>query len=182
MFCFLIKNNHIKENIGTPEWCSTALTCFRKNPATPSDLAIHHAFHLAGCSLVPRPIPNFSMLHAEKQEGLVHEITCAMSQMTHSEGTQLQGTDRRSDAWGNGSGDKARLGVPEQVDGFPWIGIHGMWFPWAYPLKSMTCEWCHCNISTFWKSNLDLHGCLIYTTIMSSVISYTLSTNLIHPR
>ena len=27
-------------------------------------------------SLVPRPIPRFSMLHAEKQEGLVCKITC----------------------------------------------------------------------------------------------------------
>ena len=27
-------------------------------------------------SLVPRPIPSFSMLHAEKREGLVSEVTC----------------------------------------------------------------------------------------------------------
>ena len=27
-------------------------------------------------SLIPRPIPSFSMLHAEKREGLVSEITC----------------------------------------------------------------------------------------------------------
>ena len=27
----------------------------------------------------PRPIPNFSMLHAEKREGLVHEVTCSVS-------------------------------------------------------------------------------------------------------
>ena len=33
-------------------------------------------------SLVPRPIPSFSMLHAEKREGLVSEITCAMSIVT----------------------------------------------------------------------------------------------------
>ena len=33
-------------------------------------------------SLVPRPIPSFSMLHAEKWEGLVSEITCAMSIVT----------------------------------------------------------------------------------------------------
>ena len=31
------------------------------------------------CSLVPRPIPSFSMFHTEKQEGLVHEVTCSMS-------------------------------------------------------------------------------------------------------
>ena len=30
-------------------------------------------------SLVPRPIPSFSMLHAEKREGLVREITWAAS-------------------------------------------------------------------------------------------------------
>ena len=28
------------------------------------------------CSLVPRAIPSFSMLHAEKWEGLVRKITC----------------------------------------------------------------------------------------------------------
>ena len=30
-------------------------------------------------SLVPRPIPSFSMLHAEKREGLVREVTCGVS-------------------------------------------------------------------------------------------------------
>ena len=30
-------------------------------------------------SLVTRPIPSFSMLHAEKREGLVCKITCSMS-------------------------------------------------------------------------------------------------------
>ena len=31
-------------------------------------------------SLVPRPIPSFSMLHAEKlEEGLVREVTCGVS-------------------------------------------------------------------------------------------------------
>ena len=30
-------------------------------------------------SLVPRPLPAFSMLHAEKREGLVSKITCMMS-------------------------------------------------------------------------------------------------------
>ena len=30
-------------------------------------------------SLVPRPIPSFSMLHAEKRESLVREITCSVS-------------------------------------------------------------------------------------------------------
>ena len=29
-------------------------------------------------SLVPRPIPSFSMFHAEKQEGLASEIMCMM--------------------------------------------------------------------------------------------------------
>ena len=31
---------------------------------------------LAGVSLVPSPIPSFSMLHAEKREGLVCDVTC----------------------------------------------------------------------------------------------------------
>ena len=39
-------------------------------------------FHRGWLSLVPRPIPSFSMLHAEKREGLVSEITCAMSIVT----------------------------------------------------------------------------------------------------
>ena len=34
------------------------------------------------CSLVPRPIPSFSMLHAEKQEGLVSEVTWLCVTMT----------------------------------------------------------------------------------------------------
>ena len=36
----------------------------------------------AKISLVPRPIPSFSMLHAEKwEEGLVREVTCGVSCM-----------------------------------------------------------------------------------------------------
>ena len=31
---FFVKNNDIKENIGTPGQCSTALMCFRENPDT----------------------------------------------------------------------------------------------------------------------------------------------------
>ena len=29
-------------------------------------------------SVVPRPIPSFSMLHTEKQEGLICKVTCMM--------------------------------------------------------------------------------------------------------
>ena len=38
--------------------------------------AFFSAFTYITISLVPRPIPSFSMLHAEKREGLVSEVTC----------------------------------------------------------------------------------------------------------
>ena len=35
-----------------------------------------HSDNCERVALVPKPIPSVSMLHAEKQEGLVHEVTC----------------------------------------------------------------------------------------------------------
>ena len=42
---------------------------------SPESLSLSHCSWVTH-SLVPRPIPSFSMLHAEKREGLVREITC----------------------------------------------------------------------------------------------------------
>ena len=33
-------------------------------------------YYVCECSLVPRPIPSFSMLHSENWEGLVCDIMC----------------------------------------------------------------------------------------------------------